>query len=84
MHLSSMRYGLVYGCLLGDLALRLLHSAKLPEYIPHVFSLGEIVRIRSGQIISTMGRLRANVGTKIAKACMGMNSWGKIVYCQRM
>ncbi len=66
------------------LGLLSLHSAKLPEYIPQVRSLGETDRIRSGHVMSTMGRFSRNVGTSIATAWEAVNNWGIIVYCQSM
>jgi len=74
----------VYGYLPRDLALRLRHSAKFPEYIPQVLSFGDTVLMRMGHVISTIGKLIANVEIIMARASADVNSCGKIVYCQIM
>jgi len=66
------------------LALRLLHSAKLPEYMPQVFSFGDTALIRAGQVINTMGKLRPNVGNRKAQATSAEGNKPTAANCQRM
>jgi hypothetical protein len=45
----------------GFLLWRLRHSAKLPEYIAQLLSLGDTALIKAGHAINTMGKLSAKV-----------------------
>lgn len=61
----------------------LRHSVKLPTYIPQFFSFGEIALINAGQVMITIGKLRANVGSKKASATLNGNT-PRYESCQRM
>ncbi len=74
----------VYGCLRWDLALRLRHSAKFPEYMPQVLSFGDTALIKIGHVMSTIGKFIENVGMIMVRASADVNSCGRIVYCQIM
>ena len=63
--------------------MRLRHSAKLPEYMPQVFSFGDTALISAGQVIKAMGKLRPNVGKRKAQATSAGNN-PTAENCQRM